>query len=211
MLRRTRQSMGASAAEALRDYLTTGRFREGHWERGDWEVFDKARPGDPRLRADWSSAREGLLARWICDRPGTRPFAWWQFDAPRWARQDLPLWCRDEGNPALEALAEPRRRIGGVGTERYRVLGGFPEFNAGLPREFVTAADLQVFESAEGRAIYARGVGSLLGEFVGVPIDPNDPPLFESEADYLRRHNLFLAGEERRLTAADFAPYTVTV
>jgi hypothetical protein len=34
-------------------------------------------------------------------------------------------------------------------------------------------------------------------------IDDNDPPTFESQATYLKRHGLFLAGEERR---ADFEP-----
>jgi hypothetical protein len=55
------------------------------------------------------------------------------------------------------------------------------------------------------------------GEFVrpeywcGMPhywtrLDPLDPPKFEAEASYLKRHRLFLPGEERRLTEADFQP-----
>jgi hypothetical protein len=34
---------------------------------------------------------------------------------------------------------------------------------------------------------------------------------FESQASYLRRHSLFLPGEERRLKAADFAPEAVLI
>jgi hypothetical protein len=37
-------------------------------------------------------------------------------------------------------------------------------------------------------------------------IDKDDPPIFESQAAYLKRHGLFLAGEERR---ADFEPGTL--
>jgi hypothetical protein len=42
--------------------------------------------------------------------------------------------------------------------------------------------------------------------FKGVAIDPDDPPTFESQASYLKRHRLLLAGEERR---ADFEPHAV--
>lgn len=38
-------------------------------------------------------------------------------------------------------------------------------------------------------------------------IDEDDPPVFESQAAYLKRHGLLLAGEERR---ADFEPEVVS-
>ena len=57
--------------------------------------------------------------------------------------------------------------------------------------------------------IYARGIGRCVGPFPGQPIDPDDPPVYESQPDYLRRHNLLLPGEAQRLTAADFAPEVV--
>jgi hypothetical protein len=41
---------------------------------------------------------------------------------------------------------------------------------------------------------------------VRVGLDENDPPTFESQAEYLKRHGLLLAGEERR---ADFEPEAV--
>lgn len=34
-----------------------------------------------RMRADWQTHRDELLAEWIAEHPGTRPFAWWQFDS----------------------------------------------------------------------------------------------------------------------------------
>jgi hypothetical protein len=41
---------------------------------------------------------------------------------------------------------------------------------------------------------------------VWLGIDENDPPTFESQAAYLKRHGLLLAGEERR---ADFESETL--
>ena len=46
--------------------------------------------------------------------------------------------------------------------------------------------------------------------FKGVAIDPSDPPAFESQASYLKRHGIFLAGEERRLKKADFEAEIIT-
>ena len=45
--------------------------------------------------------------------------------------------------------------------------------------------------------------------FRGVAIDPADPPVFESQAAYLKRHGLFLRGEERRLPVDAFEPEVV--
>jgi len=46
---------------------------------------------------------------------------------------------------------------------------------------------------------------------LGVPaawedIDDADPPMFESQATFLKRHELFLPGEAKRLRRPDFAP-----
>ena len=53
---------------------------------------------------------------------------------------------------------------------------------------------------------YLRGVPRVM-----VDIDDDDPPLFEAEATYLRRHGLLLPGEARRLKPTDFEPVTWTV
>jgi hypothetical protein len=45
--------------------------------------------------------------------------------------------------------------------------------------------------------------------FKGLAIDPNDPPLYESEARFLDRNGLFLPGEKKRLKAKDFEPETL--
>ena len=46
--------------------------------------------------------------------------------------------------------------------------------------------------------------------FNGVAIDPDDTPRFESQAAYLKRHGLFLAGEQRRLRKADWEPEAIS-
>jgi hypothetical protein len=42
---------------------------------------------------------------------------------------------------------------------------------------------------------------------IWVGIDPDDPPIFESQAAFLKRHGLLFAGEEKR---ASFEPKTVS-
>lgn len=37
----------------------------------------------------WDSVKKGLLAHWIRHHPGTRPWAWWQFEAPEKHRRIL--------------------------------------------------------------------------------------------------------------------------
>lgn len=34
------------------------------------------------MRQSWESAKESLLRHWVTSHPGTRPWAWWEFDAP---------------------------------------------------------------------------------------------------------------------------------
>jgi hypothetical protein len=42
---------------------------------GDFTDYDA-------LRAGWEILRGELLPKWIAEHPGTRPYAWWLFDAP---------------------------------------------------------------------------------------------------------------------------------
>lgn len=56
-------------------------------------------------RRTWEEHREALLMQWIEAHPGTRPEAWWRFDA-----------------------SEPRRRVAGPeGIERDRLMAEFEE------------------------------------------------------------------------------------
>ena len=84
-------------------------------------------------------------------------------------------------------LCEPRQRLGGVG-DIHRGCG--PEFDRGLPGPWL-----------EGWETDADDIAA----------DPNDPPLYEAQATYLRRHGLLEPGEEERLTESSFAPERVTL
>lgn len=58
----------------------------------------------------WRRIRESVLETWTRERPGTRPFAWWKFDAPG-----------------------PRERLGGIGTPSFQVLNEKPIYRYGIP------------------------------------------------------------------------------
>jgi hypothetical protein len=85
---------------------------------------------------------------------------------------------------------EQRRRLGGVGEPICEFAGWFDFGPSGLPEGAEWPADAALVH------YYGRGR----------VIDPLDPPLYEAQATFLKRHGLLTAAEERRLCAADFAP-----
>jgi hypothetical protein len=176
------------------------------WLRGDDKAaaFVKYAP-DAELAALWASQSELIIAEYVADFPGTRPARWWQYSAPR-----IPLGTY----PGLYfdgQLPEPRKRLGGIGTPAFEVLAYVPRYSFGLPVDWVEKWMVKYYS---GTAVNIRGepIGDLYptDAFKGVAIDPNDPPRFESQAAYLKRLGLFLAGEERRLRKADWEPERVT-
>ena len=42
------------------------------------------------MKAAWMELRDELLPTWIEQHPGTRPYAWWRFEAPEPRRQVSP-------------------------------------------------------------------------------------------------------------------------
>lgn len=86
---------------------------------------------------------------------------------------------------------EQRQRIGGKGTPCHEVLADAPSFNLGIPTCWVSDKWITDRVKAE---LY----------------DPTDPPKYESQAAFLKRHNLFLSDEEKRLSDDDYAPDTLT-
>ena len=110
------------------------------------------------------------------------------------------------------ALPKPRERLGGIGTPCHEVLNYAPSFTRGVPDQWVSQWDADYYN---GRAVDIHGnrIGTEYheGHFLGPPIDPDDPPRFESQAAYLRRHNRLAPGEARRLKARDFEPETIRV
>lgn len=147
----------------------------------------------------WEQFHATLLELFIRKHPCARPVWWWNLSAPRVGDSTLREWGVAEEHYAWQPenrIAEPRRRLGGIGTPSFEVLNVGHNFTRGIPDQWVTEFD----------ATYYRGIrrdihGNLIGQefvgnnFTGVPLDPNDPPRFESEACYLRRHNLLSARE----------------
>jgi hypothetical protein len=98
--------------------------------------------------------------------------------ARRWAGTRPALWWRWDA-------PGPRKRLGGVGTPAHECRAYAPNFEFGIP-----------------------SLWRLPGDHLtrGTPIDPEDPPAFESEAAYLLRLNLLLPDELARLLPEDFDP-----
>lgn len=141
-------------------------------------------------RTLWEKHRDEFLPAFIREHPGRRPTPWWQWDAPRQADQGSGFWY--EGT-----LPEPRRRLGGIGTPAAEVLAVVPAFAFGIPTGWVTQFEADYHGS----------------DFAGKPIDPADPPTFESEAAYLRRRRLLTPAERAHLRAHPelLTPEAVTI
>ena len=174
---------------------------DGH---GGWEHYCLEYGGclTPSLQELWAEMGEGIVAEWVAKRPGTRPSCWWQWSAPR-----ADDHCHRPGG-----MPVPRLRLGGIGTPRSEVLNIVPRLHFGLPIDWVSAWEADYYN---GRALDIHGnrigTGYEEGHFKGVPPDPNDPPCYESQAAYLKRHGLLLPGEPKRLSAQDFQPDCVPV
>ena len=99
-----------------------------------------------------------------------------------WWRVDAPRWNAPKEYRCwyyVPMLPEPRLRLGGVGRTAWE------RYPAYVPS-------------------WAFGIPDIWYE-----VDEDDPPSFESQAAYLRRHGLLFPGEEGLLTAAAFEPEIV--
>lgn len=155
------------------------------------------------VRSAWEAVRDELLADWIRERPGRRPWGWWRYDAPRWSRK-FGAWF--DGT-----LPEPRLRLGGTGTPAFEALAYVPTFARGVPDLWVSDFDVSYY-NGRAKDIHGNRIGTKYaeGHFPHQAIDPADPPRFESEASYLKRRGLLLPGELARLTEADFADEVIS-
>lgn len=189
-------------------FLRTGVIPERGDEPGWFDCFQRTHDDGAGLRDDWEAVRDAVLAAWIAESPGTRPWAWWRFDSP--AATEIPERIRD--TCWARQYRDPRRRLGGIGTPAYEALNIAPCFAFGLPTSWVTADDVALYN---GQALDVRGVridmGCEPGDFPFDAIDPTDPPRFESEAAYLERHGLLTSAERRRLPATTFDPERIEI
>ena len=150
----------------------------------------------------WLKHKDFVLEEWIREYPGTRPKAWWMYEAAKQPKGTYPD-CYYDGLWPI-----PRKRLGGTGSI-------FNDHDCsssyGIPSDWVTEWQVEYYN---GRA--KDNDGNFLergawydyndGDFKKVAVDPNDPPVYESQAAYLKRHKLFMDGEEERLTQKDFKP-----
>lgn len=162
-------------------------------EVDEWEAFQLSYPTVtwPASRELWQRAEETILAAWIRERPGRRPQWWWIFSAPRMAEAEVEAGGWSECYFDRQ-LPDPRRRQGGTGEPAYEHLAVVPRLNHGIPEDWITAGEVEEHQLDAAAAV-----------------NPADPPRYESQASYLKRHGLLTPGEARRLKPADFEPEVV--
>src|SRR6056297_1539328 len=76
----------------------------------------------------WPIWREYVLATWIKEKPGTRPAAWWLFDAPRMSAPG-----KLAGTFALREMCEPRKLLKGIGRPAWERYAISPRLHLGIP------------------------------------------------------------------------------
>ena len=152
----------------------------------------------------WAEHGERVVSDYVEQYPGTRPRRWWQYEAPRSPIGTYPSRYYDG------KLSEPRKRLGGVGTPMHECLSCVPCFEYGLPVIWLTQ-DLASLYRGTAKDIHGEPIFPeyFSRPFDGVAIDENDPPQYESQAAYLKRHGLFLIGEAKRLSKRDFEQETI--
>jgi hypothetical protein len=166
-------------------YLETGVTLKGD-EDGALDCFLlSGRPDE--IRKVWEKHRRRILANWIKTHPGTRPWPWWDFDAP-----------------------EPRKRLGGIGTVAWEVLNYRPSYHLGIPNKWVDDF-AEAYYNGRARDIHGKIIECKYkeGNFSGKAINWNDPPTYESQTAYLKHHNLILKTEQNRLKPSDFEPEVI--
>lgn len=126
---------------AIINHLLTG--EDPTDEEGYWEILAFGSADGRTVDGAWNDLRDELLAGWIQEHPGSRPWAWWACDAPRWEKK-FNAWF--DGT-----LPEPRIQIGGTGVPVFVKYPAFvPILDYGLPgccMEGVDPADPPTFES----------------------------------------------------------------
>ena len=82
-----------------------------------------------------------------------------------------------------------RERLGGTGFPKSDFLAHLPTFSYGIPADWITSEDVETWPHLAGRQIGAT-----------------DPPIFESQAAFLKRLNLLLPGEEEKIKRRHWQP-----
>jgi hypothetical protein len=196
--RQTRALRPSSLSENALHYLQTGRRRPHDWDT----FFDLS--SEEQISRAWNAHREWILPQWIASRPGTRPWAWWECEAPLAA---APEKLRDRTWPIWR---DRRARIGGIGDECWRGLAYAPSPYVGVEKHWVSEWAVRYY-NGRARDVQGRPIGTEYseGHFPCVAVDDDDPPVVESEPAYLKRHGLLMADEARRLDECAFEPVSI--
>ena len=168
-----------------------------------WKCHRAGKDGEVRMA--WDEVGERITADWIKRHPGTRPYAWWEFSGPREPIGTRIGWHNDG------KLPEPRKRLNGTGTPAHEVLAYGPSYFMGLPIIWVQQREVDLY-NGRTRDIHGNRIEKWKGgfyeegDFKGEAIDPDDPPVFESQAAYLDRHKLLTDDERDALPGDAFEP-----
>jgi len=103
----------------------------------------------------WKKYRDFILADWIQNKPGTRPFIWWKFDAPRWKKKFNGAFF--EGT-----LLEPRKKMSRKGVIVWKKFPSIiPRFVFGVPYDWYQI-DKTYYPMFESQASYLKRHGLLI-------------------------------------------------
>lgn len=78
----------------------------------------------------WEEVREEIMAAHIKKNPCSRPWPWWEYEAPR--EQVAGWWDQDD------FICAQRLRLGGTGTPLHEVTCSWGGFAKGIPNSWVT-------------------------------------------------------------------------
>ena len=141
-------------------------------------LFDLPK-GKPTLRFFIRSKSKEIEKLWRDNR--TDVLSWWVQNKPctrptAWWKYDSARQVISDFPPDVWNFPAVRQRLGGIGTPAYEVLNVVPSFCLGLPDNWDSFGSERV-----------------------IAIDPDNPPLYESQAAYLQLHGLLTTAEKAHL------------
>src|SRR4051812_33130595 len=99
------------------------------------------------IRAAWEALKATILPEWIRTRPGTRPWAWWRFDAPeRRERIDGKLHSFDCKDRTLHVAKSDRK---GFWQKAYAL-------HWGMPASFIFPFDRDLYHDFMRNILHGR-------------------------------------------------------
>lgn len=161
---------------------------------------DRSKPCDrDAMREAWEALRDELLQEWIAEKPGSRPWAWWTFDAPE-RRRRIGTWRVRDGaakDPITRQFAD---------TDYELVEDGKPHpFDIPERQAYVRdwAAEYPEPASTANRLTFGKPSAHVGYQVDGQLSWDDFDAAYETEAMFLKRLDLFTAEELAILTAEE--------